>query len=486
MAADPADIIWAEGVTAGTSASSLSAAGEGTTYHIELLSAGAGDLRADPMASHTFGQDFHFELGKGAVKGESTTNLGALGSGAGAQALEESNFVYDKIPSIEDFGGSTEPWTQDLTVTDKYSGGYKITGDINLNAITVTAGVEYKKFWGVPYGIESAKVQVDSDIGATLRLEGNFSEEITIATIPIPLGPTGLSVSIDLSLYVNASGELEVRATLHSQTGFEYNGKGLVKSPSTSSAEAAAEMAVEVDFGARLAASLDALGVVKLADVRADLGGTLTADAYVGGTCDVVEDGGVTTLHYKQSMELGADLYVPIISISVGGDDSLIGMIGLSKTWDIMTKDNAQHFELMDYEWVFWEATVTVGEDGEILSAEEKEGDGASGEIEEAEPSPGASDPDRLDLTSYALTLSDRGEQLELDLQEGEAPPAVIWTSSDPSVAAVSDDGYVMPVGEGTAVITAALQSDPSIQVSCAVFVQTTQENDWQFLPDVV
>ena len=60
------------------------------------------------------------------------------------------------------------------------------------------------------------------------------------------------------------------------------------------------------------------------------------------------------------------------------------------------------------------------------------------------------------------------------------------WTPSDPSVAAVSDDGYVMPVGEGTAVITAALQSDPSIQVSCAVFVQTTQENDWQFLPDVV
>ena len=41
----------------------------------------------------------------------------------------------------------------------------------------------------------------------------------------------------------------------------------------------------------------------------------------------------------------------------------------------------------------------------------------------------------------------------------------------------------VTPLGNGTAVITAALASDPSVYVKCVVYVQIQEEHDWEFLP---
>ena len=485
VAADPADIIWAEGVTAGPAASGLSASESGNSYRIHLLSNGT-ENRAEPLGSLSVGGTASFSLGNGGVKvtadGQASANLG---SGEGALALAESNFSYEETPSVEDFGGSTEPWSEPLEEEQKYSSGYEIYGNISLNDLSVTADVEFKKGWIFPRGIQTVSVIVNADISTTLGMEGTFSGEVPIGTVPVPLGPTGLTINIDLVLYADATGKLEVRASVSSQAGVEYNGNGLVKSPATSQAQATAEVAITLDFRARLCGTLTAFAVVDIVDVGVDVSGNLEASAVVNGTCDVEEADGITTLHYKESMDLNADLYVPMVSIYVGGSGTILGDLGISKTWQVLTKDKAMHFALLDHSWVFWEETVTMDEDGEILSTEEKSGDDAAGETEAPEETPGASDPDRLDLASYTLTLTDTGAQLELDLRDGESAPAVTWTSSDTSVALVSSDGYVVPVGEGTAVITAALQEDPSVRVSCAVFVQTTQENDWQFLPDV-
>ena len=485
VTADSADIIWAEGVTAGPAASGLSASKSGNSYQIHLLSSGV-ENRADPLGSLTVGSTASFSVGPGGVElsadGQASANLG---SGEGALALAESNFSYEKTPSVEDFGGSTEPWSEPLEEKQKYSSGYEIYGNIALNDLSVTADVEFKKGWLFPSGIQTVSVIVNADISTTLGMEGTFSGEVPIAKIPIPLGPTGLTINIDLVLYADATGKLEVRASISSQAGVEYNGNGLVRSPATSHAQATAEVAINLDFGARLSGTLTAFAVVNIMDVGVDAGGNLEASAVVNGTCDVEEDNGITTLHYKESMDLNADLYVPMVSVYVGRGDTILGALGISKTWQVLTKDQAMHFVLLDHSWVFWEDTVIMDENGEILSTEETTGDDAAGETEEPEETPGASDPDRLDLTSYSLTLSNTGAQLELDLRDGEPTPAVTWTSSDTSVALVSSDGYVVPVEEGTAVITATLQADPSVRVSCVVFVQGVQENNWQFLPDV-
>ncbi|MDE5549912.1 MAG: Ig-like domain-containing protein [Bacteroidaceae bacterium] len=48
----------------------------------------------------------------------------------------------------------------------------------------------------------------------------------------------------------------------------------------------------------------------------------------------------------------------------------------------------------------------------------------------------------------------------------------VVWSSSDPNVAMVDKTGLVTLVGEGTAVITAALEANPDVIATCEVTVE--------------
>ena len=80
-----------------------------------------------------------------------------------------------------------------------------------------------------------------------------------------------------------------------------------------------------------------------------------------------------------------------------------------------------------------------------------------------------------LTLSETAATI-ERGGYLELTASVNPANAyhrTVTWMSSDPSVAKVSDNGYVYGVSEGTAVITAT-NSDGITKNSCTVTVTKT------------
>ena len=449
VSVDPADIIWADGVSAIPVAGG--APGE---FQITLLS---NSPQAVPMAD-IINQSFSF--GSGAEKIWTNQNSSSLGTTVGAQALENSNFVYEGTPSIEDFGGTTDSWTKDLKVENKFSAGYKITGNITVSSIDVTPKIEFNKFWGVPYGVKSASVTVNSNITSTLTLTGNLSNELFIATAPVPIGPTGLTVSVDLYLYANASGMLEVRAALSPTAKVEYVNGGFKQSASCT-AETHAELAIEINFGANVKVALKALGMT-VVDAGIKAGASVTAGAYVGGSCTVSEENGMVKTVYQQAMNVEADLYYPIISVSVSG-------LGKSKSWDIISKGSAQHLELVREEWVFWEETVLT-ENDEVVSDEVEEGDEALA---------GASDEERLDLDVYMISLADTARQLSVTRGSGD----VLWSSDNPAAAVVDSNGLVTPLGNGTAVITATLASDPSVFVKCVVYVQIQEEHDWEFLP---
>lgn len=479
VAADPNAIIWTQGVQSSraTPQGATAESSNGNAYKIDISSDCA------PMAHSTKSYSYggysrHFEFGNGSFeKNWSNHNSSAIGSGKGAQALENSNFVYNDTPSIDDFKGSTDSWTKNLEIDNSFSGGYKITGDISINTLTVTTNVEYKRSWffDMPYGIERASIQVNSDISSTLRLEGNLSERLHIATVPIPIAATGLAVTVDLYLYADATGSLVVTASLGSSAKVEYS-EGRLKHTAESQANASVEAAIEINFGAELAATLDALGIVKIVDVGAKAGGVLTASAHVSGSCKASEEDGVAKRTYQESMDIKADLYVPTINIYAGGSNTLIGSLGLSGSWDIMTKDKgAKHISIIDEEWVFWEETVLADEDGNILDSESS----TAGD----EDGIGATDPDRLDLRTYVLTLNGESKRLELDLAEGEAMQAVTWSSENPGVAQVDETGLVSPVSTGYTIITVSLRSDPAICVKCAVYVEEIGEENWEFLP---
>lgn len=476
--ADPSAIIWEPGVL-DTQSGAQSVSSSDGTYQIALMAAPSAEPKVTFLDSKTYSTGFSksFEFGKGEFEKTWTNqNSSALGAGEEAQAFGKSNFVYDKMPGVEDFAGKTESWTENLQVENKFSGGYKITGTIDINAITVKTSIDYKKAFGVPYGVKSASVQVTSDISSTLTFEGNLKEELKIATIPIPIAATGLSVSVDLYLYADASGSLVITAKLGNSAKVEY-AKEKLKHAADSTAEATVDAAIEVNFGADLCATLNALGIIKVIDAGARAGGELTAGAHVGGMCRVSEEDGVVKTTYQQTMNLEADLYAPVVSIYAGGEGTLMSKLGLSKEWDVMTKENgAKHFKLVDYEWVFWEETVISDSEGNVTDSESV----TAGEIDGV----GSSDENRLNLKTYVLTLTGESVRIELDLAAGETAPDVVWTSDDPGIASVDQTGLVSPVSSGNTIITATLLSDPTVYVKCAVYVEEIGENNWEFLPD--
>ena len=130
------------------------------------------------------------------------------------------------------------------------------------------------------------------------------------------------------------------------------------------SAEATA--AIDIDFGAELAASLDAFAVVKVIDVGVKAGGNLEASAYVGGKRTVSTESGITTINYSESMHIESTLTVPIINLYLGSSDSLISKAGISKDWDVAGKYR-EEYTLIDKEWVFWSETVQAGTDGKPI-----------------------------------------------------------------------------------------------------------------------
>lgn len=479
----PDRVVWEDGVTA----TQLSSDG-GTQYHISLLGGNGVPRYGQFLDENTisYRKDFHFGDGK-VEKNWSSDGNKVEGIPGDVDALEKSSFRLEKEPSIEDFGGSTDSWKKDLKAENKFSGGYSIDGTFEINALTVRTDFDYKKFWGIPYGIKHMKLQVDSSITSTLNMQGNLQNELKIGTVHIPLG-AGVSVGVDLVLYVNASGELDIKAVLSNQVTVEYSEGSGVRATKTDSANVDADVAINVKFGAKLGAALELVGVIDVIDATVDVGGLLEASAHVGGSCEVVETQDEIVETYEERMNILCNLYVPLITVSVGGDDTLAGKIGLSKSWDLMTKENAKKFTLVDRSWTFWSCTRTLDKNGEVVDEQVNEVPTEEAEQTElpTEPStePDASQEGRksLNLTTYSLSLTNEPKRLELDVQAGEEPPAVNWSSSDTGVAVVDSTGLVTPRSEGSAIITVSLQEDPSVRVQCLVYVQPVEEL-WVVIP---
>ena len=423
--ADLDNIIWADGVSA-SSVNGVSSKGNGGDYYISLLSYGGEQPQITQLDTKSYATsasyDFNFAEGNYEKRGNNQ-NSRIVSESDTAQVLENSNFVYDATPSIADFNDSTPTWTKELKPTNKFDAGYKISGNITINAITVTTHVEFHKtqflFWEVETPVpESAGLQLTSDITTTLKFEGNLNERLKIGTVAIPIAATGLSVSVDLYLYVDASGELQVKAELGSSARADWIAATSVKASAESHASVEATAAIDIDFGAELAASLDAFAVVKVIDIGVKVGGDLEASAYVGGNRTVSTASGITTMNYTESMHIKSVLTVPIINLYIGSSDTLIAKANISKDWDVAGKYRKEH-TLIDKEWVFWSETVQIGADGKPI--EEEKSNTYQTRFAEANRTGGATFefdyPDNWTITSE--DVSSNGESVTLTSDSG-------------------------------------------------------------------
>ena len=95
---------------------------------------------------------------------------------------------------------------------------------------------------------------------------------------------------------------------------------------------------------------------------------------------------------------------------------------------------------------------------------------------EESQPAlPGAETSTGLTLSTSSLSML-AGSSAQLSAEQSPwnlTDKTVSWTSSDPAVAAVDENGVVSALAGGTAVITATSNATPSVSASCQVEVMT-------------
>ena len=70
-------------------------------------------------------------------------------------------------------------------------------------------------------------------------------------------------------------------------------------------------------------------------------------------------------------------------------------------------------------------------------------------------------------------------------LPENAVIPKIRWTTSDPAVVTVSEDGRLVGVGPGTATVTATSQVDPTMSVSTTITVVAEEDLNWIDVTDV-
>ena len=187
----------------------------------------------------------------------------------------------------------------------------------------------------------------------------------------------------------------------------------------------------------------------------------------------VVElDGNFTELiNHSSNVSIHADGRIDSISASVPtnitGDDVKIGQV--TGNSDVSLND------------------TTVPSGGTSTGGSQSSG-GSSGSGGSSTPD----DDDEGETPTYGITLNTTTLDLKVDgtqqlsatvtLPEGQ-DQTVIWTSSDDSIATVSDSGLVTGVASGSATITASVQ-DKTYSATCAVTVTETEVNPDPEEPD--
>lgn len=398
-------IEWADGVEIiSTEPEQLSA--DTGNYHVELLSdRSVGGHRPDPFTDDGSPVTFHIDRGDGPDRTWKVQNSTILGDGAEIQALESSNFVYTDSPSIDDFKGSTETWTKDLDKKEKYSPGrFKLEGDISIKVEAVVDLDYYKlNFFNkeIDHWPRSVSVILNSDITTDLKLTGNLlTKEFTIGKITIPIGETGLFIDGNLILYVDASGEINIKIEYRNsqRTGWTANEKWQGYQPPIrrargqgDTATAEVQGSIDLSSGAIVKVELSAFSVIKVVGIEVKAGGDLESKASLTGECEEETKDGTVTRHYKESIKLGSTFYIPIVELTATIPDRLSDILDLKMSWEIIDKDKAAKIPFKEAEWVIWEAIAILNSNGEITS------------LEEITAEPSNVEPDNLDIGQLLL-----------------------------------------------------------------------------------
>lgn len=367
--------------------------------------------------------------------------------------------------------GETQQRKKDAEMISKFTAGYEITGSVKLEDFYLQLETKLDKVFGVPVGIKSFSVEVNSKVEASLSIKGKLKEELTIARVPIVICP-GVTTHVNISLCAEMNGEITVKATIENNTKTEY-AKGKTKKAASQSSSLSGKASVKLDAGPQLTATLRVLGI-DILDASVFLGIRFKGKTEVSLNTDfqVAED--TLTITRETHFENKVEGFVPIVKLKIGTQGkTLAKKLKLSFTWEIIGEKTAYRFDILPpIDEVIWCETLTLPKNPEKSDADgteesgQQDGDAASGD---------RSSYLTIDRYFLSLGLEGSGTIQITGIPEGYSETDLIWNSDNPSVATVSA-GHVTAVGSGVAMITVR-SADGMYEAFCTVSVELPLES---------
>jgi len=361
------------------------------------------------------------------------------------------------------------------TMTNKFSGGYEITGSIGVENMYVypEIKIETLKVWGVdtkiPTGVERVSVEVNADITSKLSIKGKLENELTVCSIPMPVGPSGVVVTVELKLYVEANGELSIKATVNSNTLVEYS-KGKFKKTTSKSESLEAELAVSIEAGPKVNVGLSAYGL-KIVNADVSFAILIEASAKVKAGTTVTETKEKIVIDRSTKFITGVDGYIPIIKLSFGTDkETFANLLKLTRTFTLVPKEKAVNFDIVpEKEFILWQEITEFPKEEE---KEEIEENSSSTTTSSDNSSSSGSTGGVLSISDYFVTL-EKGKSYSVSINGvpgGYSKSDYTWSSADTSIAKVDKNGKITGVGSGSTVVTVK-SKDGKSSAQIAVYV---------------
>lgn len=318
------------------------------------------------------------------------------------------------------------------------------------------------------WGKEAALSDVDNALGTNIldslqgaadKVAATVNNIIPIASIEIPIPNMPIvSISLDISLRVNIDGSIELVVETNNARGYEIiNNQGRVIN-NTVNKQNTVNLGADCQLTANFGMALKLIGLTVVdAGLETGIGVDaqtsitwFTAQAEPGETvtADVPLEVALTLTAGETYYNVTGDITIyGILKVSVGQNSKILQAIGLAKTWDIFNKDNA-----VIYAYHFDEGNIPVPASSAEASAEETT-------VTVAAPEAPAAQADEV---AQSITL-EAGQTLSL-ADKGSA-----WASSDSAVAAIAEDGTLMAVAAGAAVVTGTDDAGQAVSVSITV-----------------
>lgn len=226
-----------------------------------------------------------------------------------------------------------------LPIEVKVEKDSEYNAEINIDKIYIGGQISYSYLNGLEY----ADIAIDSRTTFKNSITAIEKEKkIPLFKTPVPLGNGLVGVDVQLYLVLSVEGDISLEAELPLEASMRYEkSKGLKNYKRNISFENP-KIEANCDAGVmlRFEPTLIVLGCLKVVDTEADIGITASANA---------------TARPSSQICLDISISFPIIAISVCGDDemdTIIGNLGLSAEWEIISSDNAPfqfglHYEIL-------------------------------------------------------------------------------------------------------------------------------------------